>query len=199
MKAVCTIVTGFVLTVLLTSCGTLDQKYIPSIRGTVPRGTPVDGLVLNLTPQRDPVTIGDVIWFTVTIKNCGTSAFWIPKTPNIMLLWTYPDGRKDNMLFEPETARYFEKNEVVMLKPGYAYETAMKIKSYYFYRAGITEFQAVMFSPQNTNPSIVPFWSGRAYSNGHGLMVEKPAVRNTSHTVEFSEPLEGQFTLLPAS
>jgi hypothetical protein len=160
-------------TLLFAGCASMPEKYIPTTMGPVSDGETVKGLQLTIVPSSETISIGDELTMKVTIKNLNTTPVWFPRNPEIMILWTYPDGHRDNMVFEFTNERYYTKDQVVLLKPNEAVQTHMKIKTYYFPKAGITEFQAFCNSAGNTNPDINPFWQGRIFSNTYGVKVEK--------------------------
>ncbi len=162
----------------LSACSTVPSRYIPSTMGPVQGGEVVDDLECRIEPERETIVIGDVLLMTVVVRNNGTRSLWFPKKPDIVVMWVYPDGKRDNMVFEVPSARFFRKDQVVELKPGQQYKTQIPIKTYYFPKPGITEFQAFCNSPSNTNPEITPFWQGRVFSNSYGVQVEKRRIRS---------------------
>ena len=158
---------------LVVGCGTIPEKYIPTTMGPVMGSESVEGIRVTITPSTETVAIGDDLTMKVAIKNTTSNPVWFPRNPEIMILWTYPDGKRDNLVFECTNERFYTKDQVVLLQPQQTLVANMKIKTYYFSKAGITEFQAFCNSASNTNPDIAPFWQGRAFSNTYGIKVEK--------------------------
>ncbi|OGV42686.1 MAG: hypothetical protein A2X46_05315 [Lentisphaerae bacterium GWF2_57_35] len=158
---------------LLSGCGTMPAKYIPVTLGPVIESESVQGIELTILPSVETIAIGEVLTMTVTIKNIHTEPVWFPRNPEIMMLWIYPDGKRDNLVFECTENRFYTEDQVVWLKAGQVVQTKMRIKTYYFPKPGVTEFQAFCNAASNTNPAIRPFWHGKIFSNTYGVMVEK--------------------------
>lgn len=166
------IILGFVL-LSLVSCGTFEQPYKPSRIGSVDNPPLESPLVLQLASAQDAVTLGEPIYFTVIIRNTSDKAVWLPRNPDVLLTWIYPDGRKDNFLRETPAPQFFTQHNAVLLHPGQQMTRTITVKTYYFPLPGITEFRAVLRGVQNTNGELQPFWSGRIESNAYGVKVMK--------------------------
>ena len=161
-----------VLAALVTAgCSTVPDKYKPVQVGVVNEENIADGIEFVIRPATDTLVRGEVLFFDISLKNVGADGFWFPREPEIMLTWVYSSGQRDNLLFEPTDTRHFTKTDAVYVKPGQTLKTRMKIKTYYFPRIGITEFQAFYRAPANTNPDLEPFWNGKVYSNSYGINV----------------------------
>jgi hypothetical protein len=171
MKAIRIFATWVLAGILLAGCAEMPGPYVPARVGAI-RDTITSGNleVLIDTDDREAL-IGQPILFRVTIRNSGQQALWVPKDPDLLFTWIYPDGRRDNFLREFETERFYDQDDAVLLKPGFQINKYVQIKTYYFERAGITEFRALLHAGRNTNPALTPFWHGEVMSNGYGVLV----------------------------
>lgn len=173
----------------LSGCGTMQQPYIPSQIGPIAGERPQGPIEVQITSSQDTVPLGSPIYFTVIIRNTGPSPIWLPRTPDVMLRWIYPDGRHDNFLREISREGYFSMQDSVLLHPGQQMLRTIAVKTYYFPRPGITEFRAVLHSPHNTNTELKPFWSGQVESNGFGVKVLPRKRRRDGYEAARSEIL----------
>lgn len=160
-----------VLSALLSACGTVKPLYRPQTRGSLDDAQPLDGLELTIRPDRDAVRLGEVLVFEARLRNVGDRPLRIPAHPDLIFLWTYPNGERDNFIIECEDHRSFEADELIDLRPGAVLRKRYPIKTYYFDYMGITEFRAFCDVPRNDNAGVDPVWTGRVYSNGYGIEV----------------------------
>ena len=129
--------------------------------------------MVQIDADEDFVPRGEAITFSVTLKNNSPDALWIPDNPNVLLVWTYPNGRRDNFLQDAPESAFYDQSSAIQLAPGQELTRQMSIKTHYFDFDGVTEFRAVLEVADNTNPELHPFWTGRVVSNGYGVMVAK--------------------------
>lgn len=160
------VVLAFAATV---GCQSVDRNYIPSQVGPIPDQSREGPLLLTLRPSADTVAIGDVLYFTVTIKNIGERSIWIPRYPDILLTWIYPNGICDGVMRDPEDEKYFTAHNAILLHPHQELTRTLALKTYYFPKPGIAEFRAVMRIPRNTNPELAPFHAGVLISHAYGV------------------------------
>jgi hypothetical protein len=156
---------------VLAGCATDGIVYVPSQLGPIEKQAVGGDIELEIRPDESFVIIGRPLEFIAEIRNISNRDIWLPKTPRVVFLWTYPNGRRDNFVFDPIAPKRFTKRDAILLKPGQSMVSSQMINTYYFPEPGITEFRAYLHVPENTNPDLQPFWSGRAPSNGYGLMV----------------------------
>lgn len=171
MKAGWSCAVGVLAGLLLAGCAEMAGPYVPARVGAI-RDTVSSGAVaVVIDTDAHEALIGQPIVFRVTIRNTSEQALWVPRNPDLLFTWIYPDGRRDNFLREFEAERFYGEDEAVLLKPGFQMTKYVQIKTYYFDRAGITEFRALLHAGRNTNPALTPFWYGEAMSNGYGVLV----------------------------
>ncbi len=163
---------------LCAGCSTASRKYIPQTIGTTDAGDTIDGLTVSILPLNDRVILGNPLTFEVTIRNIGTSPIWIPRNPQVVLVWVYPNGRRDNVVQETPPSRHFNKHSAVLLHPGKSITKDLTIRTHYFPEPGITEFRAILRVTENTNSHLRPFWRGRALSNAYGVLVHQAHYRS---------------------
>jgi hypothetical protein len=163
---------------LLSGCATDSLVYVPAQLGHIEKNSSPEEIELSIRPDNPFVVIGRPLEFIAEIRNISGRELWLPKTPRVVFLWTYPNGRRDNFVFDPLQPQHYTQRNAVLLKPGQSMVSSQIINTYYFPEPGITEFRAFLQVPVNTNPDLQPFWSGRETSNGYGLMVHPKEYRN---------------------
>ena len=159
---------------LLTACSTVPDPYIPSRVGAFHAEQSKNDLAVEIQLEQSRALLGDPLSFKVMIKNTGSRAYWIPKRPNLLFYWIYPNGIRDNYVIEFPKEKYYSSSEAVLLKPGEQMVVIERIETFYFPKDGITEFKAMFQSAHNTNAQLTPFWQGTIFSNNFGVMLEKP-------------------------
>jgi len=164
---------------LLTGCASIEQAYIPDTIGPLQDHVTDGTLRISISTFEDTAYIGDPIVFTVSIRNIGEKAIWFPRNPDLLFIWTYPNGNQDNFLRDFQAERFYSKADAVLLRPGQQMTKSVVIKTYYFPRTGVTEFRAVLHAGRNTNPALKPFWHGEVESNAYGVMVRKGKKKDT--------------------
>ena len=147
----------------------LPEKHIPAVVGPARPAHEASGLVVTIEPERDRYAIGEEIGFEVSLVNASEEAFWVDQQIHVLVLWTYPDGTKDNYLLTFPEQKFFQEKFAICLRPGESRSETFRIRTDYFRKPGITEFRAVYFGPRNTNPRLGPSWYGRAVSNSFGV------------------------------
>lgn len=147
----------------------LPEKHVPAVVGPACPASEASGLLVTIEPDRHRYAIGEEIGFEVTVLNVSDDAFWIDHQINVLFLWTYPDGSKDNYLLTFPDQKFFDQGSAVCLAPGERLSDSYRVRTDYFHRPGITEFRAIYFGPRNTNPRLGPSWYGRAVSNSFGV------------------------------
>ena len=163
---------------LLGGCVAPPAKYVPQTIGSSDTGDVIDGLEVVIKAASDRVILGKPVHFDITITNSGHNSIWIPKDPHLIFVWVYPNGRRDNVVQELPPRRHYNNKSAILLGPGKTFSKNFTIRTHYFPKSGITEFRAIMQSPENTNPRLAPFWQGRALSNAYGVLVQKPSFRS---------------------
>jgi hypothetical protein len=163
---------------LLAGAGCTSQAFhlpdtrIPAVVGTASPANEAAGLLVTIQPDRDKYAIGEDIAFRVAVRNVSEQAFWIDRQLNVLFLWTYPDGSKDNYLLTFPDRKRFDSGCALCLEPGESMEGSYRVRTDYFRKPGITEFRAVYYGPRNTNPALGPTWFGRAVSNSFGVYMQ---------------------------
>lgn len=153
------------------SCSTVPDPYIPSQVGNVTDPHTLRGLRIEIQALNEVVTFKQPVPFKVTLQNVGNQSKWVPREPNIIFFWVYPTGIRDHFVREiPETFRFLP-GDVVELPPGHQLVYHTTVETFYFPRAGITEFWAVYQVPINTNPQLPTMWKGRLTSNRYGVLL----------------------------
>jgi hypothetical protein len=160
------------LAAALSGCGTMPETYIPSTVGPLGESNPASEMRVSISSKNTLAFIGDLIIFQITLKNVSEDPIWVPREPDVLLTWTYPNGRRDNFVREFQDERYYSPDDAVQLLPGQQITKFIPVKTYFFERAGITEFRALVHASRNTNPKLAPFWEGKAISNAFGVLVE---------------------------
>lgn len=158
---------------VISGCGALPEHYIPRTVGPKNDAVVDAGLRLEIRAARDRAPMGDQILFHVTFANQGPRPFLLPEEPQLLFVWTYPNGDRDNFLLDQPAARYYRADEVARLEPGERLTRAIRIETYYFDHEGVTEFRAVTHFDPNTNPALAGFWDGKAVSNSYGVQVAR--------------------------
>ncbi len=150
----------------------MPNAYIPTTVGSLGEPDPASEMKVSISSKNTLAFIGDLIVFQITLKNVSTESIWVPREPDVLLTWIYPNGRHDNFLREFQDERYYSTDDAVQLLPGQQITKFVPVKTYFFERAGVTEFRALVHASRNTNPQLAPFWQGRALSNAFGVLVE---------------------------
>ena len=157
----------------LAGCGTIQPRYKPKLPGDLRNEQPDSLLAVTLETTTPKVRIGEEIFLTVRIRNIGDHGVWLPSQPIVLLSWIYPDGVRNNFLPNLPEEQYFERPNAIWLAPGEQIKQRVPVRTYYFMRAGITEFRALLHVGRNTNPDLSPCWRGELQSNAYGIIVEK--------------------------
>ena len=165
---------AFLVAILATGCGTVPNSYIPSTVGPMENAKPTGPIEVLISTSQDSACVGDNLYFTVVIRNRGPEAVWIPRDPDVLLTWIYPNGQRDSFMREFSQEQHFSETDAVLLRPGQQMTRSVVVKTYYFPRPGITEFRALVHASRNTNSRLQPFWNGRSESNSYGVMVGNP-------------------------
>lgn len=167
-------IAGWMLSLaVLTGCSTVEQTYIPQTVGSARQSNAERGLRVTLSASDEVKRLGEPLKLRVTLRNDGTQAMWVPSDPHLIMVWVYPTGRNDNMMLDPPRARHFTRHDAQLLGPGEQLSKDIQLETYYFPRPGITEFRAVLKVAGSTNPTLKPFWAGRAVSNPFGVLMVK--------------------------
>lgn len=156
-----------VASLLLAACGTIPQPYHPTQVGMVDATHDIAGLSLTLRPDRTTAQIGDVITFDLILKNMGSDTLWLPSQPDILMTWTYPDGKCDNFIRDDNAPA--APLALTPLAPGEERLFKSVVKTYYFDMRGVTEFRARVTVPPAARTDHMA-WAGDLASNGYGVM-----------------------------
>ena len=154
-----------------TGCGTVQGAYKPQSMGLLADSGPVNGIEVTLVPDKATARIGDVVTFSVKIKNVGTQTVWIPREPDILLTWIYPDGKRDNFVNDYASTASTAV-DLLAMAPGQEKVFSSAITTYYFNRGGITEFRAKVNMTGRTAQATTASWNHEIASNGFGVMFE---------------------------
>lgn len=176
-KTIVRILLGAILTA---GCGTVPRRYIPQQVGEIPAKNQSSPIEVLIVPSQEIILLGDVLYFTVIIRNRAPHPIWMPRNPHVALTWVYPNGDRDNFLREFPSFEFFSEQTAVLLQPGQQMNRTIAVKTYYFPLPGITEFRAILHCPENTNPALKPFFSGRVGSNAYGILVQKKRKRKSA-------------------
>ncbi len=149
---------------LVTACGTVQDPYKPTRVGALQDTDAFDGLQVSLQPDRTTARIGDQLSFIIKIKNVGIETTYIPASPEILLTWIYPDGKRDNFI-QDAYALPVNSPTTVRLNPGDSLVLRTVLPTYYFNNKGITEFRALV--NLGKRPPAMEFTS-----NGFGIMFQ---------------------------
>jgi hypothetical protein len=155
---------------LLSGCASMDV-YIPKTVGPTANHNIGEALAVRISTQEDFVARGEPVTFSVTVKNISADSLWLPEDPKLLIVWTYPNGCRDNLLQDPPQQGYYDQRTAIQLAPGEEMTLKTGVKTQYFNIDGVTEFRAVLEVAGNTNPDLQPFWTGRSVSNGYGVML----------------------------
>ena len=158
---------------LLTGCATVEDKYIPAKMGNLEDSQASGGIRISLVPDHFKAKIGDLLTFSIVLKNESEEPIWIPKQPDFLLTWVYPDGKRDNVIRNPETNKMYTKVNAILLQPGQEKVYRSAVTTYYFNREGITEFRALVSVDKPASKELKPFWNGYAESNGYGVYLKE--------------------------
>jgi hypothetical protein len=148
----------------------MDSAYIPSRVGTLADNKTIDGLEMTIAPDKPTARIGDVLTFSIILKNVSAGSVMIPADPDILLTWVYPDGKRDNII-RGYTDGDSDKGHAIVLAPGESRVFRSAVTTYYFDRTGITEFRA-RANVAKTASALSESWQGDIASNGFGVMFE---------------------------
>lgn len=169
MKKYFTIGGCLIAIAVLTGCGTVKEVYKPKQLGNLADNRNDSNIEITLRPDRAHARIGEPITFTVSIRNIGTEPVLLPNDPDLLMMWVYPDGKRDNMIRTERRG----KAEKSFLQPGEERIAHSVITTYYFDRSGIHEFRAVLKGGNEVAMSSNrTAWQGRAVSNGYGVLFE---------------------------
>lgn len=159
-------IAALVAMAMLAGCASFSPAplYVPRQAGNMGDGDSGAGVVVVLKPDRVSIHRGELLGLSVAIRNVGAEAIILPRKPDTLLTWIYPDGRHDNVV--RDTAEV-AGTELAKLEPGQEIVQHATIKTYYFNRSGITEFRAIVSAAGPAN-----CWTGRVASNGFGIMVD---------------------------
>ena len=150
---------------LLAGCASFGPPdYRPQHAGSIGEGDNSGNISVVLQSDQTAIHRGDELGFSVSIRNVGQQAVLLPRNRDLMLSWVYPDGRRDNFIRD---SRDVANAEIVHLEPGEQIVQRSSLKTDYFHRRGITEFRAIVSAAGQENT-----WTGRATSNGFGVLVE---------------------------
>ena len=152
-------------------CAEIPETYHPQTVGALSSAQTNNGLCVQLVSPTEILSLGKPVVFDVIVRNTGDHAYWIPQKPQQIFFWTYPNGRHDCFMIEREQTRFFRKDECALLQPGQQITLQSLVETFYFDRPGITEFKVEIDVARNTNPELMPFWSGRAISNSFGMQL----------------------------
>ncbi|OQA29739.1 MAG: hypothetical protein BWY59_00113 [Verrucomicrobia bacterium ADurb.Bin345] len=166
------------LSLFACGCASVPNEYIPSVVGSLGESETSGPIEARINAAQDRVSLGDQIFFSVTIRNRGADPIWLPRDPDVLLTWIYPNGEHDNFLREFASERFYDTADAVLLRPGHQMVKTIIVKTYFFPKPGITEFRAQVHMARNTNPELRPFWVGDLESNAYGVMVDKPILRS---------------------
>lgn len=158
----------------MTACGTLETAYIPEKVGSGSDAVAQDGIYLQLIAPADTAEFGEPISFCVKALNVSDQAVYLPRKPELLFIWVYSNGTRDNHIMELSAEKAFSEEELIRVDPGQAIRYEKIIKTYYFPSLGVTEFSALLNVPVNQNKEIGPVWSGRARSNRYAMLIDKP-------------------------
>lgn len=154
---------------MLSGCGTVQEVYKPTQLGNLADNRNDRDIEITLRPDKAQARIGDPITFTVSIRNVGTQPVLMPNDPDLLMMWIYPDGKRDNLIRSERRGRA----EWSVLKPGEERIAHSVITTYYFDHSGIHEFRAILSGVNEiAMNSTRPAWQGRAVSNGFGVLFE---------------------------
>ena len=112
---------------------------------------------------------GEPIRFEVQIENIAHEPIWLPKEPAIVLVWIYPNGRKDNTMTPISDRVSSGLDKVQQLRPGEQIVRQMTVSTRYFPQEGVSKFQAIVQVPTNMVEPALP--AGRFASNRFGVFV----------------------------
>jgi hypothetical protein len=162
-------IVGLILAGSLTGCGTVQTAYKPDHLGNLSDDETDQGIQITLSPDKYRARIGEPVTFKLIIRNVSDRPVWFPGDPDLLLTWVYPDGRRDNLIRGERSAT---ARTAILLKPGQEQIEHSVVTTYYFDRAGIHEFRAIVTADANTASGRID-WQGRAVSNGFGVFFEE--------------------------
>jgi hypothetical protein len=159
------------ISLLLTGCYTVPNRYIPNAVGSLNNEDKSNSLRASIELANPESFIGEPIVFQVVVKNIGKMSLWIPSDPEFFFTWIYPDGHRDSFVYEPQRDQFYSREDAVCLRPGQQLMKPVAIRTHYFQQNGVTEFRAYLRAGRNTNPELNPFLDGELASNSYGVMV----------------------------
>lgn len=151
----------------------MNSSYKPSTIGKVSLPDYSTGLKVTIAPKTDAYTYGDEVSFTLLAQNVSSKTIYLPRDPQFRFCWVYPNGRRDNYVFDTQREKYYLKKDLIRIEPGQAVRFSKQIETYYFPKRGITEFYALFTVPRNANPNIRGVWTGETESNRYGVLIDK--------------------------
>lgn len=162
---------GVLAVALFTGCASLEKPYIPAKMGNLNDSLADGGIQVILTPDQYNAHIGDLLSFSIILKNVSAEPIWIPKEPDLLLTWVYPDGKRDNLIRDDVPPVEYTKANSTLLQPGDEKVYRSAITTYYFNREGITEFRALVSANHPVRDDLAPYWAGTGESNGFGVLL----------------------------
>lgn len=160
-----------IIAAISSGCASMEQAYIPSQIGNLSDNSAIDGLEMTIAPDKSTARIGDVITFSIILKNVSGRSVIIPTDPEILLTWVYPDGKRDNII-RGYGDNGTQHHGTVVLAPGSSRVYRSAVTTYYFDRKGITEFRARANVALDTASALAGVWQGDIASNGYGVMFQ---------------------------
>jgi hypothetical protein len=152
-------------------CSTMNGTYLPQQVGPVRDYEPTDGLKVTIDTDQEYVRHGDPVVFEVTVKNASARTCRVPQDPEIVMIWTYSDGTRDNFLTEAPQPRDYAMSDTVRLAPGESLKRRVPVETQAFRQGGVTEFHAMLQAPACAHGGMRDLWTGEALSNDFGVMV----------------------------
>jgi hypothetical protein len=150
----------------LAACSSvMPVVYVPQQSGTLNDSSVSGNISVTLKPDQADIRRGEPLGFSVTMQNVSLQTILLPRQPDVVLTWIYPDGKRDNLIRDTDSLQ--ANPEFVKLAPGAQIVSRLSIKTSSFHRAGIFEFRAIV-SAAGADKT----WAGCAVSNGFGVMVE---------------------------
>jgi hypothetical protein len=162
---------GVLAAALLAGCATVEQPYIPAKMGNLNDSLAYGGIKITLVPDHYQAKIGDLLSFSIILKNVSEEPIWVPREPDVLMMWVYPDGKRDNLVRDTDKQVSYTKSNAVLLQPGQERTYRSALSTYYFNRDGITEFRALVRADHPSGNDADLFWAGEGESNGFGVML----------------------------
>jgi hypothetical protein len=156
----------------LMGCTTVPETYKPTTLGPCKSALADRGLEMRIEARSRDAEKGQPIVFDITYTNVGVDPFLLPDNPEVLFVWTYANGKRDNYMVDRPISKFYSEDDVLTLAPGETLKRKFAVKTYYFKRMGITEFRAILQGVPNSNPNLDGVWLGHAISNAYGVMVD---------------------------